>query len=247
MQNHTNRFKELDIFRGTAVISMIIFHIFFVLDFFKILENNMYSGILGFLALYAQLSFLSLVGISLAISKQNAVKKQLSNQKFIHKQLKRTLYILSCAAIVSISTYLFVGNQFVRFGILHFIGTSIIILSFLANFKYLNLILGFLSIFGADTIHNISSNIKLLYIFGVNTNAGATIDYFPIFPWIGVIFIGIFIGNSFYKNLKQPIKIPNLKICNFAIFLGKHSLLIYMIHVPIIILVVAVFAIFYNP
>ena len=38
------RFWEIDLFRGIAIIMMIIFHIFFDLDFFNIYKQNLYSG-----------------------------------------------------------------------------------------------------------------------------------------------------------------------------------------------------------
>ena len=38
------RFFELDLLRGIAIIMMIVFHFFFDLNYFGILQNEMYQG-----------------------------------------------------------------------------------------------------------------------------------------------------------------------------------------------------------
>ena len=58
-------------------------------------------------------------------------------------------------------------------------------------------------------------------------------DYFSIFPWIflfltGFYLWGIFERNNWWHNPILQIKVPILN------FLGRHSLLIYLIHQPVI-------------
>ena len=65
-----------------------------------------------------------------------------------------------------------------------------------------------------------------------------TLDYFPLLPWFGVVLIGIFLGNSLYQNNKRKFSlkdhsqfIVNRGVC----FLGRHSLIIYLLHQLIIV------------
>jgi uncharacterized membrane protein len=67
-----------------------------------------------------------------------------------------------------------------------------------------------------------------------------TFDYWPILPWFGVTLIGIFFGNSLYKNGRRNFKIKdlsNLSIVKVLAFLGRKSLTIYLIHQPLLILI----------
>ncbi|MCX6818607.1 MAG: heparan-alpha-glucosaminide N-acetyltransferase domain-containing protein, partial [Candidatus Aenigmarchaeota archaeon] len=68
--------------------------------------------------------------------------------------------------------------------------------------------------------------------------------YFPILPWFGVILIGIFFGNKLYPNAKRSFNIIDLskfRIIKLLSFLGRHSLFIYLLHQPVIIIIVNIF------
>jgi uncharacterized membrane protein len=74
---------------------------------------------------------------------------------------------------------------------------------------------------------------------GFEPNFFFSFDYFPILPWYGVVLIGIFMGNLIYPESKRRFDIPDFSdniISRSLSFLGKHSLKIYLIHQPIIIM-----------
>lgn len=238
-----NRFLLIDFIRGIAVVTMIIFHFFYILDFFVIKENQMYEGYFLILARFTQITFLSLVGISLAVS------KHFSKKQFVLKQYKRAFLIALCAIMVSLGTYLFLGNEiFVRFGILHLISVSIFICAYFADKKFLSLFLGILIFLISDLITGADSSIKFFYIFGFDIGFVKSVDYFPVFPWLSLVFIGIFLGNLIFYYLKFILKLKNKflllmpgpiindlrKIVKPVNFLGRHALIIYMIHSPLI-------------
>lgn len=60
MQKPLNRFFELDVLRGTAIIGMVTFHYFYILDYLHFFRNNMYEGVYLLLARVVQFLFLTL-------------------------------------------------------------------------------------------------------------------------------------------------------------------------------------------
>jgi uncharacterized membrane protein len=79
---------------------------------------------------------------------------------------------------------------------------------------------------------------------GFLPNEFATIDYFPLLPWFGVILIGIAVGNLIYPNAKRRYQIRDLPGNFFTkglCFMGRNSLIIYFIHQPILLTIIFLF------
>jgi uncharacterized membrane protein len=73
---------------------------------------------------------------------------------------------------------------------------------------------------------------------GVKQGGLYMVDYYPILPWFGLALLGIFAGHSFYHRGVRGFSLPNLAAVpplRGLRFLGRHSLLIYVIHQPILI------------
>lgn len=227
MSTVKKRFLELDFLRGLAVLGMIIFHFFFILDFYGIYPSEMFSGLWHVLGQFVRFTFLILVGIGMVIS--------FNRSHSLWRQVKRGLIVLFFAMIVTLATRIFIPDQYVSFGILHLIGTSIIILSLIVRWPFFALLF---AIFAMSLGYYVTDGVFILF----HNSSVQTIDYFPLFPWIGVVALGIFLGHIFYaKERAQPKfnllqKIP-------LVFLGRHSLLIYMLHVPIILAVLFAFGV----
>ena len=66
-------------------------------------------------------------------------------------------------------------------------------------------------------------------------------DYEPIFPWFGVVLIGMGLGEFLYPEGVRSFTLPQIPeiVVRPLAFLGRHSLIIYLVHQPIIILVIA--------
>ena len=70
---------------------------------------------------------------------------------------------------------------------------------------------------------------------------GNVIDWWPIFPYMGVIFIGMAFGKGIYGERKES-RVPVLgqPVFKPLLFLGGHTLWVYVLHQPIIIAVLFV-------
>lgn len=226
----SQRFQELDLFRGTAVIGMIFYHTIFALNFLNIAQTNIFSDLWLPYLRFVQFTFLGLVGVAVAISK-----------KTYAQQIKRALKILTSALMITIVTYIVVRNYFVVFGILHLITVSIFILPAIKNKKYMGLILGLAVIAIWLFIRDIESDNIIFFILGFRNTTISSLDYFPIFPWISVPLFGLEIGHYLYRNNAPIIDTKCPKLLHPVLFFGRHSLVIYLIHVPIILALIFIY------
>lgn len=215
------RILEIDFFRGLAVIGMVIFHFLFILDFYDIRQTDLFEGGWDIFGQFIRFTFLLLVGISITFSRSN---------------LKRSFIVLGAALIITLATYLAWPDLYIRFGILHFIAASIFLLSPLRKYPYISLAIAMIAIFITYFLSNVPSTSLPLIILGFKPLNFSSLDYFPIFPWITLPAFGIFLGNTVYKN-KRPLisnEIFDRKIFAPLYFLGRHGLVVYMLHVPLI-------------
>jgi len=226
------RISEIDFFRGIAIIMMIVFHFSWDLDFFGLISMsnnplfwNVFQKLTGGL-------FIFLVGVSLTLSYSRTMKK--NRDKYPYKFLLRGFRILGYGLIITAVSYIWMREVFVFFGILHFIGAAIILTTPFLNLRYTNLVLGILTLSVGIYLRQQLFDFAWLIWFGF-TYPIHTLDLYPILPWIGIVFFGLFAGNMLYPKAKRikilnKIKMPKSKAIEF---LGRYSLLIYFIHIPV--------------
>ena len=239
--NLNKRFWEVDSLRGLAIVMMVVFHFIFDLNYFGIYSFDIHSGFLWWFARITASMFIFLVGVSLSLSyaRTTILNRNINEKKLFLKYLKRGLKIFSYGLLITAATYIFIGDGFIVFGILHFIGMAIILEYVFIKRKYTNLFLGLAFIAAGIFLMNFRFNFYGLLWLGFTPNNFYTVDYFPLLPWLGIVSFGIFVGNTLYEKYVRRFKLPDLSsnlIVKISSFLGKHSLLIYLIHQPIIIL-----------
>jgi len=233
-----NRFWEIDLLRGIAILMMIVFHLFYDLNYFNVYKIELYLGFsLIFVYLIGTMFFL-LVGISLTLS-YSRTKNNLTKKNLQLKYLKRGFGIFGLGLLVTLATWIYLGGKgFVIFGVLHCIGLSIIFAYPFLRFRYQNLVLGIALISAGIILKNLTFDFNWLLWLGFTPSTFSTVDYYPLLPWFGVVLIGIFIGKSLYQNNVRKFKLKDYSqfvIVRFTCFLGRHSLIIYLVHQPIII------------
>jgi uncharacterized membrane protein len=189
--------------------------------------------------------FLLLVGVSFTISASRAEKK-MDRRNFITKYLKRGISILLIAALITIVTWWYLGEGYIIFGILHLIGISIIIAPFFFHRKLLSLYGGILVIIVGVLLSAVRGPFILLPL-GIYPASFYSVDYTPVFPWFGIVLMGIYLGELLYPDGKRAYMLPVSLYYHYyrylsdlpgktIAFLGRHSLAIYILHQPVIIL-----------
>ena len=65
-------------------------------------------------------------------------------------------------------------------------------------------------------------------------------DYRPLLPWFGVVLIGLFVGNVVYGSGRVPLgKGAGPRLARPLGVLGRWSLVIYLVHQPLLIAMLA--------
>ena len=237
------RFFEIDILRGFAVIAMVIFHIFYLLYLTGQSETPFSKNSMLCLTRFAHITFIILFGVNLALSFQKNKESNKPNNEYYGKQIKRALLFFIIAGIVTLFTYLIFPNNYVIFGIFHFLASSILISNFFVENKTTTTI--GLIIF--TLIYNIkkTNQFNILnkcydtplfcFISGLGNTKYNTIDHFAFVPYFIFVLIGILLGHTYFDKGKRNIKLlenkdPNNVITNIIKKIGQNSITIYIVH-----------------
>ncbi len=238
-----SRFWELDLLRGIALIIMIFYHMLYDLEYFGNYQYDLQSGYMAFIARGTASVFILLVGISLTLSFTRASRrgrrKQGRDERFFMKFLRRGLTIFSLGLVITFSTWYYLDEGIILFGVLHCIGISIILAyPFLKyDLKRKGLFLGIIMIIIGIYLRGQTYEFTSLIWLGFKPENSYYLDYFPLLPWFGVVLVGIFLGNQLYPGYKRRFRLPDpgsRSTVRLFTIMGKHSMVIYMVHQPIL-------------
>ena len=234
---------------------MILFHYAFDLRFFYRWNIDVFSGPWFWLGRLCAILFLLLVGISFVISWDRSSRSaQAENapafREVYPKYLRRGLFILGCGMLITAVTYGWMPRVYIRFGILHLIGTSILILPFFVRLREANVLVALILIATGQWMPIPRVETGLLLPLGIPHEGFASLDYYPLLPWFGVILLGSALGHLFYIRYPQwriplssrsgpegpsgPRTAVHFPLSASLGWPGRNALLIYMLHQPII-------------
>lgn len=217
--NTKKRIWELDFFRGIALMAMVYFHVVYDMREFFNFSIRYEAGMNFYIGKFSVILFILISGISCSLSRSNA---------------KRGLKLLGVALLVSLFSYIYNPGFVIKFGIIHFFAASMLLYPLINRLNTL-----FLFAFGTVIIalntytSKISVSNDVLFPFGVTSPGFVSSDYYSLIPWLGLFFYGIALGRILYKN---RVSLFGFEIGNNPIsFFGRHTLILYVIHQPLII------------
>jgi len=246
-----NRFYELDTLRGFSVILMVVYHFLFDLDYFNIYPmpgwlwpQQLYGFPITFL-------FIFIAGISLALS----ASKTNNSKMLMQKMMKRGIFIFAVGLLITAATWIYPHDGAILFGVLHLIGVSTILaIPFLmggtkgktANAHVFGkmrksflilipLVFGIVVIALSKVVEKISGPIWMVPL-GIHPYGFYALDYEPLFPWFGVVLVGIAVGFWIYPKGERRFSFfgEESKFLKGFSWVGRHSLEIYLVHQPVI-------------
>jgi uncharacterized membrane protein len=237
-QAPAGRIEALDVARGLALVAMAIYHFAWDLEFFGYAQTGMTAT--GGWKLFARCiasSFLFLVGVSLFLAHGRGIRWR--------GFWRRLAMVAGAAAAISLVTWLAVPGGFIFFGILHQIAlASLLGLAFLRLPWWLTLIAAAAVIAAPNFLRSEFFDLPAWWWTGLLPVNPRSNDYVPVFPWFGAVLIGIAsaklaASRGFFIRLA---KIDPGRWARPLSFAGRHSLAVYLIHQPVLISAVWLFA-----
>lgn len=234
-----NRINIIDEARGALIILVVVYHILYdSAVIFKVRELWVPYRTAHILQPVLPFMFILISGIAFKLSRDN---------------IRRGLFLGVVALAVTAATWLIIPQYIVIFGILHFLALMHILFGIVQRFVKeipvkiwvvicalcavlfvltYNIQLGYFGIEGLFTapLSDALYQSNALMALGFHTIDFVSADYNPILPWIFLFVIGIFIGRYIHK-LPESLKKPHIRP---LAFLGRHTLIIYIAHQPII-------------
>lgn len=221
------RLVVLDLARTLAIVCMVIFHFTFDLALFGHIPAETLAQ--PFWHIFPRMiagSFLFLSGLGLWMAHGNVIR---------WGAFWRRLGKLAAAALlVTLASLWFVPGGPIWFGILHAIAASSLICLFALRLPWPITLAIAAAIFAIGWTHRSAAFDPIWLVWtGLADARPAMGDYVPLFPWAAPALAGIAFARAFRID-RWPGHTPQRweRVLSFP---GRHSLVIYLIHQPILI------------
>lgn len=235
LADQAQRLPFIDLIRGITIIEMISYHFLWDLVYLYNADIPWYKSHGAYIWQQSICwTFILLAGFSWHLGK---------------KHMKRGLWAFGGGVVVSLVTAIVLPNDRVRYGVLTLIGSCILIWILLdkvlkkipagvgvsVSFVLFLILRSWTKqdpIQLSDNLLNVTWWKSVLAYIGFPQAGFSSTGYFPLLPWIFLFATGYFLYSflqekGMINRLFGKWKVPGIN------FLGKHSLIIYMIHQPI--------------
>lgn len=230
------RIWELDALRGACVLGMVIVHFIFDLVELYGLVKWEYPLLFSFMTNWGGVAFLLISGICATLGS---------------RCIRRGLIVLGCGMLVTAVTagmYLLGmadAGIIIWFGVLHCLGVCMASWHFLQKLPTPALgLLGVAMAAAGFRINTLRADTPYFIWLGLTTPTFSTPDYFPLLPYLGFFLLGTVLGRTIYRSKQSLLPKANVHnpIIRFCTLCGKHSLIIYLAHQPVLSLLIMLFA-----
>ncbi len=250
-KSHTtghSRYEYLDILRGLTLISMILYHAMWDLVYLVGIKADWFRSNAAYIWQQSICwTFILLAGFCWSLGK---------------KKRKRGSIVFAAGVVVSLVTWIVTPNQKIIFGVLTLLGTCMLLMIPLEKVlrripETIGLVLTagiFLFTKGINRGYLGVEDVCVIYLpkawydggyiptfLGFMDRSFYSSDYFSLIPWMFLFLTGYF--------LYQIARSKGILTCSVLLrirnkplaYLGRHSLLLYLLHQPIIYLLVMCF------
>lgn len=236
------RYRLLDELRGLDLISMMLYHGMWDVVFLFGVTQKWYTGLPGFVWQQSICwVFLLLSGFCLPLG---------------HHPFRRGAVVFGAGALVTAVTLLFLPEDVVWFGVLTLLGSSMLLTAALDPLlrrvpPAVGVALSALLFWGTYPTMNGFWNLpggrlalpQALYAsyptayLGFMPKSFFSTDYFPLLPWLFLFWAGYFLHHLVGRGRLAPLR---RSVCPPLGWMGRHSLVLYLLHQPVILGVLTV-------
>lgn len=223
----SSRIQGIDTLRGLCVVLMTLFHFSYDLYFYCHFPQGVIANpFMTFAQVFSSSGFILLSGFSSRLSRSN---------------VRRGVRVVLCGVLVSVVTWFW--GDLIRFGILQFLGCSMVLYGLTGRFweklpRWPALALYAVLFALTRRVMPVVLDVPVLYPFGIVSPAFRSSDYFPLFPWFFLFLAGSWLG-QFKDRLPSRLRGLHMPLLNW---LGRHSLAVYLIHQPVLVVISMVLA-----
>ncbi len=233
----SKRIALIDELRGALIILVVIYHTFYsmVMIYGYGGLSDCFSVMLRWQPLLPG-SFILLSGIAFQLSRSN---------------IRRGIILLGISVVMMLAIWIVMPGQMIWFGIIHFLGAANLLLGLIK--KYVDKIPSVAGLIGFGLLFALCFNVPRGYIgfdglfrinlpdvlyssyfgvvFGFPPEGFFSSDYNPFIPWLFLFICGTIIGR-YAAGLPESLRKTHLRPLAFV---GRHTLIIYLAHQPIIV------------
>ncbi len=238
MEEQRVRVHLIDELRGLLIIIIVLYHLLYDIDVF-FPSNRPWTAIplVEAIRLTAACSFIVIAGISCHFTRSN---------------IRRGIKTLLWALLITLTTAVLVPEQMIWFGILHLLGSCMVLygatfsvlkkikpmiglvislLLFLFTYRIFHGVVGWVPLFEIHLPQGLYTK-DFLFPLGFAKEGFFSSDYYPLLPWMFLFGVGFFLG-PFFTCSKLPRFFCIKHVKNLGV-LGKKTLMIYLLHQPIL-------------
>jgi len=220
------RVEGLDALRGVAIVAMVVYHFCFDLRYFGVARWDFEHDIRWLAARTLILSsFLLIAGISAALARRDPAADA--------RWPRHVAVIGGAALLVTAASAMMFPRSFIWFGVLHAIALSLLLARPLIDRPRAAVAAGVIVIAAGVMLSSQHFDNRMLGWLGFMTGKPMTEDYVPLFPWSGVLFLGIAAGHALVAS-NFAMLAPLARMPRALRFLGRHSLAVYLVHQPLL-------------
>ena len=229
----------LDAIRGVAIINMVLFHFLYSATYIFNLNMGFDIDKATLWQRFISMTFIIVSGVCSDLTKDKNL-------------VKNGIKLVIIGEIITLITYTFIRKETIRFGILSLLGTSMIIMYLIRDrIKYNKTLLIIILLIYFITFNIPNGYIKIIkplylskniyeyniYMLGLPSKTFYSSDYFPLIPHFFLYLFGNLLSRLFKKHDLYRINIKN----NFLSKIGKRSLLIYLLHQVVILILLNIY------
>lgn len=232
------RIRLLDTVRGVMVIYMIYYHTLFDLGYMfgKDWARTQFEA-QPFSQMIIGCTFVFIAGLTIRFSRNPAL---------------HGARLLLIASVVSLVTAFFFDGSAIYFGVLHLMAVCMMVYAvigkviekihwlpgalaglalYLCTYWVPYGFFGINGLFGIPVPEALTAGSRL-YPFGFVEITFSSVDFYPLLPWLFLFLCGCFVGR-FLERDDLPETLYR-DFCPPLTYIGRHSLLIYVVHQPVI-------------